>query len=352
MRGPARGRTLLGFAAVAVVIVAVPGLVSAYSLSLVCTALIYAILAVSLDLSWGYAGILSLGHAVFFGVGAYAVGWLSTDVSETTGLVSETDASLTHLVLGAVLGVLVSALLATVVAWLAFFRSTSSPLYVAVVTLALSIVSVATVGRIDALGGDTGLFGFALDPDRILPWYFVAAGALTVTLAAAHRLVTSDLGSVVRAVRDNEERCRYLGYDVRVVKTAVFVGSAALASFAGSLYGGFQGIASPPLLGFLFATQIVVWVAVGGRGTLVGPVVGAVVINVLGPRLSRAVPVRLDHRAGRAVRGGRRGRARRHLPGCTISARPGSPSAGRRQGPGHARRPGRCADHTVAARLR
>lgn len=287
-RGWTAGR-LTALAGIAL-LVSAPAWMSTYFVSILTIALIYGILAVSLDLSWGYAGILSLGHAVFFGVGTYAVGFLSTEVSETTGLVSSIEPSVTNLIFGAVLGALFSAVIAAVLCWLSFFRRTSSPLYVAVVTLALTIIAVSAVGRIDVLGGSTGLFGFALHPDRTTLWFYVATVVLAVSAYVVYRLVTSDLGAVVRAVRDNEERARYLGYDVRLVKSLVFILSAMLAALAGALFGGLQGIASPPLLGFLFATQIVIWVAVGGRGTLVGPMVGAIAIQLVGSKLSEWFP--------------------------------------------------------------
>jgi branched-chain amino acid transport system permease protein len=262
---------------------------SYFTRQLIGVALIYAIIAISTDLAWGYTGILSMGQAVFFGVGAYGVGILAVEVT-ASGAVAPRVTHWWSYPAGLLLGVAVAMAIAAVVSLVSFSGKSATQFYVAVVTLALTVILSTTLDQWNTLGGQQGLSGFPVAGIEPVTWYWIVAAALVVAAALAYRLVRSDFGLLLQAIRDNEQRCRYLGFNVPVIKSAVFVGCAGLAGLAGALYGGYIGFVSPPFVGFLFATEILIWVAVGGRGTLIGPILGAIAINLIGPRLSESLP--------------------------------------------------------------
>jgi branched-chain amino acid transport system permease protein len=256
---------------------------------LIAIACLYAVVALSLDLVWGYTGILSMGHAVFFGLGAYAVGLSQVRVND----LGSVEFRVTHwwsFPMGILAGIVVVTLLAIVIGWLAFYGRGATPFYVAVVTLALTVVLSAALVQIDFVGGQSGLSGFPILGISGFQWYLICTGVLALAWLACVVVVRSDFGLLLRAIRDNEHRCRYLGYNVALTKTLVFAGSAGLAALAGALYAGYVGFVSPPFVGFLIATNFIIWVAVGGRGTLVGPIVGALAINLGGSDLSARFP--------------------------------------------------------------
>lgn len=260
-----------------------------YNTGLLTTAFVYAIAAVSLDLVWGYVGAPDLGHALWFGIGALSVGAMTT-VTDKTGLVIDVHDSSWRYVVGIILGMIVSAALAGIVGRFSF-SARGSAFYIAVVTLALTTVATTLYSQFPKItGGDNGLFGFG--PANVTPrtWYYVALAALTLVVIGAVVLVRSDLGLLLKAVRDNETRTRYLGYDVERIKTVTFMGGAAIAAFAGGLMAVIYGLVSSDLFSFVFATQMLVWVAVGGRGTIIGPVIGAIVLQLVGAHLSAQFP--------------------------------------------------------------
>jgi branched-chain amino acid transport system permease protein len=258
-----------------------PLVVSEYFASdVVARAMVLAILALSLELAWGYAGILCLGQSAFFGLGAYAVAILSLRWSSPWAMP-----------VGIVLGVLIPSLLAAVVGWFIFFGA-SSTLYVAIVTLALPVLLSAIDLRISGLtGGLTGLSGVPAFPwDSAAASYYLLLAVLTGIVTALLRLVKSDFGRLLVAVRDNEQRARFLGYRTPAVRLVAFVVAAVLAGFAGALYAPFNGFVSYDLLGLTLSTSAIVWVAIGGRGTVAGPLLGALIINMLEPALNRMFP--------------------------------------------------------------
>jgi len=281
-------RPALTITAVIAIVVALTAGNGYYTLQLLSVACLYGVLAISLDLCWGYTGILSLGHAVFFGIGDYGVAYFGTRIGRGGSITP--DPSVGSMLLGLLAGLLVAGAVAVLVGLLAFSGPSSDPLFPSVVTLALTVIGYTVALGMTRLGKDSGLFGYQLWPDRSVAWYVALAALLLVVLLGARILVRSDFGLLMKAIRDNELRCRFLGYPTSRVKLAVFVGSALLAAFAGGVYGAYQGVVSPPLLNFLFATEILIWVAVGGRGSLYGPVIGAVVLQVLGARLNAEFP--------------------------------------------------------------
>jgi branched-chain amino acid transport system permease protein len=282
-------RAILIIIAIAAVIGA-PFLNDQFIVYLLTQAFLYAVLAISLDLIWGYTGILNLGHSLWFGIGALAVGMMTTTVSES-GMVTSIHGGFFTYLAAIFIGIILSALVAALVAWYSFSTRGSSHFYVAIVSLALAAAVQIAYLQFPALtGGENGLFGFALPGVSSLAWYFVTAIVLAGVIASALIFVRSDFGLLLIAIRDQERRASYLGYDVNFVKILIFALGAALAAFAGGLYATIFGLVSAPLFGFLFATEILVWVAIGGRGTIIGPALGAIVINLIGPQLNQRFP--------------------------------------------------------------
>ena len=158
-------------------------------------------------------------------------------------------------------------------------------------TLALTLIA-GTVYTQETkwTGGDSGLFGFAYHGFSGDTWYYIASALLVVVAGGALVLVRSDFGLVMRAIRDNERRVRFFGTNVEHVKIGVFVLGAVLSALAGGVYATIVGIVSAPLFGFLFSTQMVIWVAVGGRGTIIGPIIGAIGLSFVTSELSASYP--------------------------------------------------------------
>ncbi|MFD2416541.1 branched-chain amino acid ABC transporter ATP-binding protein/permease [Amycolatopsis pigmentata] len=259
-----------------------PALLNGYTTGLFTTALIYAILAVSLDLVWGLTGVIDLGHTIWFALGCLGVGIATTHVDPVTALVTTVHSELSRYLLGTVGGAVAAAVVAVVIAaWVFSFRNGGS-LYVVVVTLAASVVAGIIYLKTGSFtGGDNGLFGFSYTELGPRGGYWLSLAVLLVVVAGALVFARSDYGIAMRAVRDNEGRAGYLGVNAFAVKTIVFVIGAVVAAIAGALYGTVSGVASEPLVQFSFATEVVIWVAVGGRGTIVGPAIGAFGMSLL-----------------------------------------------------------------------
>jgi ABC-type branched-subunit amino acid transport system permease subunit/ABC-type branched-subunit amino acid transport system ATPase component len=275
--------------AVAVVLL-MPHLLGTYYLTLLTESLIYGVTALSLDLVWGYTGIPDLGHALWFGIGALSVGMMTTTLGEG-GLVLGNHGGLGRHVAGIGIGVAVAAGVALLVALLSFSQREADPFYIAIVTLALTVIAGTLYTETSQwTGGDNGLFGFAYHKFSIDTWYYIAAVFLAVAMCGALVFVRSDFGLVLRAIRDHERRIRFFGVNVEAVKTSVFILGAMLAAASGGLYATIVGFVSSPLFGFLFSTQILIWVAVGGRGTIVGPVIGAIGLSFVTAKLSATYP--------------------------------------------------------------
>ncbi len=263
----------------------------------------YAALALSLDLVWGYCGILSLGHGAFFALGGYAMGMYLMRQIGTRGVYGHPIlpdfmvflnwkelpwywAGFDHFAFAALMVVLVPGLLALVFGGLAF-RSRVTGVYLSIITQAMTYALLLAFFRNDmGFGGNNGLtdfkdiLGFNVQAGGTRAVLF-AASCLTVALGllVASAIVRSKLGLVLVAIRDAESRTRFIGYRVATYKTFVFVVSAMLAGIAGALYVPQVGIINPGEFSPANSIEAVIWVAVGGRGTLVGAVVGAVAVN-------------------------------------------------------------------------
>lgn len=277
--------------------------ISSYTVSLIGKYLCFALLALALDLIWGYCGILSLGHGAFFALGGYAMGmYLMRQIGER-GVYG-------HPVLpdfmvflnwqelpwywygfdqfwfAALMVVLAPGLLAFVFGWLAF-RSRVTGVYLSIMTQALTFALMLAFFRNEmGFGGNNGLtdfkdiLGFSLQADGTRVALFIASAVLlALSYLAARYIVTSRLGRVVVAVRDAEDRARFIGYRVETYKLWIFVFSALMAGIAGALYVPQVGIINPGEFSPLNSIELAVWVAIGGRGTLYGAVLGAILVN-------------------------------------------------------------------------
>jgi urea transport system permease protein len=277
--------------------------VPTYVISLIGKYLCFAMLALALDLVWGFAGILSLGHAAFFALGGYAMGMylmrqIGTRGTYGNAILPDFMVFLNwkqlpwywfgsdHALFAVVMALLVPGLLALVFGWLAF-RSRVSGVYLSIITQALTYALLLAFFRNDmGFGGNNGLtdfkemFGFPLQAQSTRAGLLVAtASLLCLQLLIARKVVTSRFGKVLIAVRDTESRTRFLGYRPERYKLFVFVLSAVMAGAGGALYVPQVGIINPSEFSPANSIEAVIWVAVGGRGTLVGAILGAVLVN-------------------------------------------------------------------------
>jgi urea transport system permease protein len=264
--------------------------------------LCFAILALGLDLIWGYCGVLSMGQGVFFGFGAYCMGmYLALQIGKESVYGSELPdfmvwTQVKELPLfwypfksfaGALLGaILVPVLFATIFGFLAF-RSRIKGVYFAIITQALAFAAWLVFNRNETrLGGTNGLtdfkqlLGFRLsDPSTQRGLYIITVLALGAAYLFCRWIVASRAGKVLIAIRDSESRVTFSGYTPWVFKLFVFVVAAGLAGLSGMLYVPQVGIITPAQIGVLPSLEVVIWVAVGGRGTLIGAILGAVAVN-------------------------------------------------------------------------
>ena len=279
------------------------------------------LVAVAMDLVWGYCGILSLGHMAFFGIGGYAIGmWLMR--ARTEGIVAaqlanrplpptpeEVDAAAATQIFGVVGSdefpwmwafadhlwvqllavVLVPGLLALVFGWLAF-RSRVTGVYLSILTQAGTLALSLWLFQNDSgLRGNNGLSGLQNIPglggvpqSRLSLWFlWASAAALAAFYVLAAWTVAGRFGSVVRGIRDDEARVRFLGYDVEGYKLVVFTGTAMAAGIAGALYYPQAGIVNPAEIAPIASIYLAVWVAIGGRGRLWGAILGAAAVSLL-----------------------------------------------------------------------
>jgi ABC-type branched-subunit amino acid transport system permease subunit len=247
---------------------------------------LFAVFAISVDLIWGYGGMFTFGHAAFFGGGGYVVGMLTT--REGWFLPLPFWVSL-------VAAVVAAAVLALAMSYFVFYgQGALRGVEFAVVTLAVAVLAerLARAGG-DVSGGQNGiLMSSRLGIPGVISlhkgygFYVLTGTILVVTYLLIRRFVASRPGLIVRGVRGNEERVDLLGYDVPRVKRRTFVVSGALAGLAGALFYVHEGIVSPGSVGVANSTLVLLWVVLGGRGTLLGPVVGAIALPHLTASLS------------------------------------------------------------------
>jgi urea transport system permease protein len=261
-----------------------------YDVVLVTRVLCFAILGLSMDLLWGYTGLLSFGHGAFFGMGSYIFG-LTLKYMSFSGIAY----------IGIVFGILGPMVVAAILGYFLFYGRVSG-IYFGIITLALTLILQALVNHPDAFeitGGQNGLYGPFLTPRYGIPglWefkrtlrsnfasYYTALGGLFLAFVFCRVLVKSFFGKVLRAIKNNEDRLEFLGYNVANYKIAIFCIACGLAGFAGSISVPTYFI-GPTVFGLIFSTSVLIWVAVGGRGTLVGPILGALIVTYLQSWLS------------------------------------------------------------------
>ena len=274
-----RGIAVLGAVGLALVIVG-PWVFDTYLLNILIKAFFFAIAAITVDVLWGYTGCLTFGQSAFFGIGAYAAGLVFTHGGFSAPMVL--------LAFGA--AVLTCAAVGALVGWLSFYRG-ASPFFATVISLVLPIVlTQLLLSGGEWTGSSSGLTGYETFDLSMQAWYWVSGSMLLLAGVLGWVLVRSDAGRVLAAIRDNESRCTYLGIPTEFVKIALLVVMAVVAGLAGFGYGAFSGVVAPELTGFALGTELVIWVALGGRGTLWGPLIGAVLINVATAYLSSSMP--------------------------------------------------------------
>ena len=277
--------------------------VPAYVVALLGKYLCYAMLAVALDLVWGYCGILSLGHGAFFALGGYAMGMYLMRQIGTRGVYADpilpdfmvflnwkelpvTWWGFNHFPYAMAMVLLVPGVLAFVFGWFAF-RSRVTGVYLSIITQAMTYALLLAFFRNDmGFGGNNGLtdfkdiLGFNVQSDATRAALFaLSALMLAATILLSAFIVNSKFGKVLVAIRDAESRTRFVGYRVENYKLLVFTVSAMMAGIAGALYVPQVGIINPSEFAPTNSIEAVIWVAVGGRGTLVGAALGAVLVN-------------------------------------------------------------------------
>jgi urea transport system permease protein len=245
--------------------------------------LIWALFALSLGLMWGYAGLLSFGHTAYFGLGAYVYAIAVVNIGESSAPL--------------LLAMLVPAAVAAVIGALMFYGRISD-VYMGVITLVVTLILFkfmsATAGDQyvigDArLGGFNGIPGFPVLnvpglPEISLfgtPMYYVAAAALIACYLISRWILARSFGRVLVGIRENEARCELLGYDVPAYKTSIFTISAAMAGLSGCLFANWAEIVTPSVFSLKSSAEVIIWVIVGGLGTLIGPVLGALALGMV-----------------------------------------------------------------------
>jgi urea transport system permease protein len=276
--------------------------------------LTYALLAVALNLVWGYCGILSLGHGAFFALGGYAMGMYLMRQIGTRGVYANPILpdfmvflnwkelpwfwyGFDSFFYAALMIVLVPGVLALVFGWFAF-RSRVTGVYLSIITQALTYALLLAFFRNNfGFGGNNGLtdfkdiLGFDIQSDATRSALFaITAVALALGVIVTAAIVRSKFGKVLIAVRDAESRTRFLGYRVEHVKLFAFVVSACMAGIAGALYVPQVGIINPSEFAPANSIEVVIWTAVGGRATLAGPIIGAVLVNLAKSYFTAVLP--------------------------------------------------------------
>ncbi|MDA9170619.1 urea ABC transporter permease subunit UrtC [Alphaproteobacteria bacterium] len=278
------------------------------------------IVALAMDLVWGYCGILSLGHFAFFGLGGYMIGmWLMFERTKNIVIKSsenialplteqEIDEAIGNQIFGVVgsgeipivwyfadsliihlfLIILVPGILAFIFGWLAF-RSRVTGVYLSILTQAMTLaLSLYLFQNDSGLRGNNGLSGLQNIPNigqisqaKLSAWFFIASSTtLILTYFICNIIINSKLGNIITGIRENETRVRFLGYQVESYKLFIFVITAIMSAIAGALYYPQAGIINPAELAPIASIYLAVWVAIGGRGTLYGAVIGAAFVSL------------------------------------------------------------------------
>ena len=298
----------IAFVFLVLIISLLPLFLSPFRVSLVGKFITYAIVALSIDLIWGYTGILSLGHGVFFGLGGYGMGmylklvashgrlpdFMSWSGRTTLPWFWEFYKTAPEAIL---MIILVPSILAFVLGLLTFLNRIKG-VYFSILSQALALVFVTIfIGLQPYTGGTNGitefstLFGLPIAGVKAkYMWYYVALTFLVITYIVFSSIMRTKCGRVLVAIRDGENRARFSGYQTASYKTFVYVLSALFTGIAGALFVPFSGIISPSEMSISNSIDMAIWVAVGGRGTLIGAAVGAFVVNITKTLISESFP--------------------------------------------------------------
>jgi urea transport system permease protein/urea transport system ATP-binding protein len=270
---------LLALATVGGIVVA-PALLDTYMVNILIRAFFVAIAAITVDIMWGYCGTLTFGQSAFFGIGVYAlaIAFTEFDFGSWQAL----------LALGAT--IVIAAAVAFLTGWLSFYPG-STPLYASIVSLVVPIVLVQILYSGGTFtGSSSGLVGFETFDLSFESWFRLAGLSLVAAAAVALTVMRSDTGCLLKALRDNDARCTYLGIDTSRYRIIVLTLTAIVAALAGFGYAAFGAVAAPENAGFAFGTRLIIMVALGGRGTIIGAIVGALSIEVASAYLSGSLP--------------------------------------------------------------
>ena len=283
-----------------------PALLSDFRLNLIGKFLTFAIVAIGLDLLWGYTGVLSLGHGVFFSLGAYCMAmYLKLQAEELPDFMGWSGLTalpwfwkpFKHFWFAIPMALIVPAFFAFIIGF-PTFRARVKGVYFAILTQALALVfSIFFIGQQPYTGGTNGMtnfqdiLGYPLsEASTMRGLYYFTVVALAIVFIVSKWVVGTKAGKILIAVRDGENRLRFLGYDPALFKGSVFIYSALLAGLAGALYVPQVGIISPSMMGILPSVEMAMWVAVGGRGTITGAVIGAILVNGAKSYFSESFP--------------------------------------------------------------
>ncbi|HIF74776.1 MAG TPA: urea ABC transporter permease subunit UrtC [Porticoccaceae bacterium] len=288
--------------------------ISTYLVTLFGKYLCFGLLALALDLAWGFCGILSLGHGAFFALGGYGMGMYLMRQIGDRGVYGNPNLpdfmvflnwtelpwywnGFNYFGFAMLMAAFVPGLLAFAFGWLAF-RSRVTGVYLSIILQAMTYALMLSFFRNEmGFGGNNGLtdfkdiLGFSLQSDVTRAVLFVLASLmLIIVYMICRHIVKSKFGRVVVSIRDAETRMRFIGYKVENYKTSVFVLSALIAGLAGALYVPFVGIINPGEFAPLNSIEIVIWVAIGGRSTLYGAVLGAILVSYAKTRFTAIMP--------------------------------------------------------------
>jgi len=303
-----KSKEKIAFSIIIIILMLAPLFLSGFRINLLGKFVSYAILAIGLDLIWGYTGILSLGHGVYFGLGGYCMAmylkmeaaqgkvpdFMSWSGLEVLPWFWKPFASAPFAI---VMAVLIPTALAFLVGYLTF-KNRIRGVYLSILSQALAIIFVVLfVGQQGYTGGTNGLtnyktiMGFSLAQESTkFALYYSSVGVLVLTYFACRSLMNKRIGKILVAIRDGENRVRFSGYNPTTYKVFIYCISAALAGIAGALFVPQVGIISPAEMGIVPSIEMIIWVAMGGKGTLIGAVIGAILVNALKSGISESFP--------------------------------------------------------------
>lgn len=296
------------FSILIIILALAPLVLSSFRLNLLGEFICFAIVAVGIDLIWGYTGILSLGHGVFFGLGAYCMAMylkLESSKGKVPDFMSWSGveklpllwAPFKNPIFALAMVVLVPVFIAFLLGYFTF-RNRIKGVYFSIFSQALSIIfGVLFVGQQAFTGGTNGItnlkviFGYSLRSNNVkMVLYYISLAVLVLVFVLCKLIVKGRTGKVLVAIRDGENRVRYGGYNPTSYKVFVYCVSAAIAGIAGALFVPQIGIITPDQMGIVPSIEMVIWVAIGGRGTVIGAVIGALIMSIAKEAVSESFP--------------------------------------------------------------